>query len=186
MCRKTLTCSTSTVKPPTYDLFGTVKKRSVNGGGLYWEVGLFLARPKACSELIQDNTQKLKREYVMPNIITCHWIKIQCIKKEMKFVIKKKIETMIMMKMMIKLKVKVIFTLRLNTCHNDFLMLDCVFLSSRAKRKDSSVIFIYFVEVQSKIAFCVLVSPQRSETIINPCIGSSVPLRSHRSFYRER
>ena len=92
-----------TVKPPTYDLFGTVKKRSVNGGGLYWEVGLFLARPKACSELIQDNTQKLKREYVMPNIITCHWIKIQCIKKEMKFVIKK-IETMIMMIMMIKLK----------------------------------------------------------------------------------
>ena len=80
----------TTVKPPTYDLFGTMKKRSVNGGGLYWEVGLFLARPKACSELIQDNTQKLKREYVMPNIITCHWIKIQCIKKEMKFVIKKK------------------------------------------------------------------------------------------------
>ena len=26
----------------------------------------------------------------MPNIITCHWIKIQCIKKEMKFVNLKK------------------------------------------------------------------------------------------------
>ena len=71
--------------------------------------------------------------------------------------------------MLIKLKVKVIFTLRLNTCHNDFLMLDCVFLSSRAKRKDSSVIFIYFAEVQSKIAFCVLISPVKP-SFINPCI----------------
>ena len=31
----------ATVKPPTYDLLGTMKIRSVNGGSLYWEVNLY-------------------------------------------------------------------------------------------------------------------------------------------------